>query len=355
MTQAQPPRRRFFTAALLCAAVAGSCWMIFPAAAGLTAAGCMVQAAKTWLAALAPEQVAVAQKPFEDPQRTGWHFVPKFQRKGLSLREMNPVQQHAALDLLRAAISPQGYETSLGIMQRDEILRLIEGEKAKNIRDAQRYFFTLFGTPEATGSWGLSVEGHHLSLNFTVRDGRVVDSTQQFMGASPAEVRTALPGQSPVGHRLLKDEETLAFELVRALDAPQRAIAIVAPEAPRDIRAAGEAQAPPAAPQGIPFEALNPQQQALLRRIVEASCAAMHAEVAADRLAAIEKAQGGWNAVRFAWAGALEPGIGHWYLVENPAFSLEFCNVQPDAEGNPANHVHCIYRDRSGDFDLPPR
>jgi hypothetical protein len=32
---------------------------------------------------------------------------------------------------------------------------------------------------------------------------------------------------------------------------------------------------------------------------------------------------------------------------------IEFCNVQPDAEGNPANHIHCVWRDRTGDFDLP--
>ena len=34
-------------------------------------------------------------------------------------------------------------------------------------------------------------------------------------------------------------------------------------------------------------------------------------------------------------------------------FVIEFCNVQPDAEGNPANHIHCVWRDRTGDFDVP--
>jgi hypothetical protein len=27
--------------------------------------------------------------------------------------------------------------------------------------------------------------------------------------------------------------------------------------------------------------------------------------------------------------------------------------VQPDAAGNPANHVHCVWRDLQGDFHLP--
>jgi hypothetical protein len=76
-------------------------------------------------------------------------------------------------------------------------------------------------------------------------------------------------------------------------------------------------------------------------------------EVSKERLMLIEKADGGWNAIHFAWAGATEPGIGHYYLVEGPSFVIEFCNVQPDAEGNPANHIHCVWRDRTGDFDLP--
>ena len=28
--------------------------------------------------------------------------------------------------------------------------------------------------------------------------------------------------------------------------------------------------------------------------------------------------------------------------VEGTTFSIEFVNVQPDAEGNPANHIHCV-------------
>jgi hypothetical protein len=92
----------------------------------------------------------------------------------------------------------------------------------------------------------------------------------------------------------------------------------------------------------------------MLRRLVDVYCGAMPAEVAAERLRQIESAAGGWAAVRFAWQGSLEPGIGHAYRIEGPTFSVEFVNVQPDAEGNPANHIHCIWRDRTGDFDLPP-
>ncbi len=32
------------------------------------------------------------------------------------------------------------------------------------------------------------------------------------------------------------------------------------------------------------------------------------------------------------------------------SFVVEFVNVQPDAEGNPANHIDRVWRDETGDF-----
>jgi hypothetical protein len=140
---------------------------------------------------------------------------------------------------------------------------------------------------------------------------------------------------------------------VRSLDPSQRGKAVVGAEAPKEIRAAGEPQSPREPAVGIVHADLNAAQQTLLQRLVATYRAAMTEPVAAERLELIEKASGGWAAVRFAWMGSLEPGIGHGYRVEGPTFVIEFVNVQPDAEGNPANHIHCVWRDKTGDFDLP--
>lgn len=348
----------------LTAAVAAATLPLAWAALGPAGAGPSMQAAATaWLDTLDAAQRGRASRPFADPTRVGWHFVPKNDRKGVSLRDMTPPQEAAALLLVRAALSEAGFEKTRSIMRLDDLLRVLEGAKARNVRDPKRYFLTLFGTPAATGSWGLSVEGHHLSLNFTVRDGVLVDSTPQFLGANPAIVKTTFPGLPPSGHRVLAAEETLAFELVRSLDERQRARAVIAAEPPAEIRAAGAAQPPAEPPAGIPFAQLAPAQQSLLRRLVETYCGVMPVEVAGERLRLIDEggsAAGGavhhgWDEVHFAWLGALEPGIGHAYRVEGPSFLIEFVNVQPDAEGNPANHVHCIWRDKTGDFDLPAR
>ena len=362
------------------ATISRTCWLLGGSASALAAgllslptsraapgqvdtAASLTKAADAWLATLDAAQKERGLRPFSEAARVDWHFIPKPARKGVQLRDISPVQEEAALALLRSALSQAGYDKSSTIMQLEEILRQLEGSKAKNIRDPKRYFVTIFGTPAATGSWSLSFEGHHLSFNFTVRDGRLVDSTPQFMGANPAEVKTTFASLPARGVRVLRDEETLAFELVGSLDAQQRFQAVIATEPPKEIRAAGEPQPPTDAAVGIPYAKLSPPQQSLLRRLVETYCAVMTDEVATERLRLIERgaaaADGavhhGWDDVRFAWSGALEPGIGHGYRVEGPTFLIEFVNVQPDAEGNPANHIHCVWRDKTGDFDLPPR
>jgi hypothetical protein len=249
------------------------------------AAPALVPAVAAWIDALVPEQRARALRPMDDQRRTDWHFIPKFERKGLSLREMNPAQQRLAMEVLRSVVSQSGYEKSAAIMQLDEILRIIEAEKAKNIRDPERYFFTIFGTPVAQGGWALSVEGHHLSLNFVIRDGRIVDSTPQFMGASPAQVKTTFAGLPGTGTRVLRDEEEVAFELVGSLDAVQRAKALIATEPPKEIRAAGAPQPPSEPAVGIGFAELSAGQRQILRRLIDAYGGSMMADVAAERLA----------------------------------------------------------------------
>ena len=77
----------------------------------------------------------------------------------------------------------------------------------------------------------------------------------------------------------------------------------------------------------------------------------MNGDVAAARVDAIEEA--GFEQVHFAWAGARPPGTGHYYRIQGPTFLVEFVNTQPDAAGNPASHIHLIWRDTAGDFGLP--
>jgi hypothetical protein len=311
----------------------------------------MTKAAQAYLESLSKEQRAKSQLEYETPQRVGWHFIPKDERKGLQIKEMDERQRKAAHALLSAALSEAGYDKATKIMALEHILDVLEPKPRRNIRDTERYFFTVFGTPGDDARWGLSVEGHHLSLNFVVEKGAIISSTPAFFGANPATVKSEVSGGLPKGTRVLASEEQLAFDLLGTLNDEQRKTAVIDEKAPAEIRAAGEPQPPTDAPAGIAAGALKADQAAILAKLIEAYARNMPAEVARARLAAIDKA--GAEKIHFAWAGADKPGIGHYYRVQGPTFLIEFVNTQPDAAGNVANHIHSVWRDLSGDFAIP--
>jgi hypothetical protein len=312
----------------------------------------MTRAASQFVGSLSQEQRSKALIAYEAPERLGWHFIPKATRKGLQIKEMSPEQRETAHALLKTCLSAVGYDKATKIMSLEHILHVLESSRGgRNIRDTERYYFTVFGTPAEQGQWGLSIEGHHLSLNFVVKDGQIASTTPAMFGANPATVKSEVEGGLPVGTRVLAEEEEAAFALAKSLNEAQFAKALIAAEAPGDIRAAGEAQPPQDAPAGIAASELTDDQRQLLRALVGAYLASMPDDVRQQRMAAIREA--GTDRIHFAWAGPKEPGTGHYYRLQGPTFLIEFVNTQPDSAGNRANHIHSVWRDMRGDFALP--
>src|SRR5579864_1665871 len=183
-------------------------------------ASIMADAAKAFLASLDPEQRARATFQFQDEERFDWHYIPK-ERKGLPLKDMTAAQKHLAHALLSAGLSQRGYIKAVSIMSLDDILRVLEHGTGP-VRDPERYFFSIFGEPSETGTWGFRIEGHHISQNFTIANGKV-QVAPSFFGANPAEVREG-PRK---GLRVLGREEDLGRALIQALTAEQKKTAIV--------------------------------------------------------------------------------------------------------------------------------
>ena len=309
-----------------------------------------IAAAKAFLATLDAEQKSKASLEYGSEQRVGWHFIPMETRKGVALKDMKPEQQSAARALLRAAVSQLGYDKASTIMQLESILLQLEGPTSEGRRDPLKYYFTLFGKPAKGQAWGLGVEGHPVWLNFSPKGNQIVDPTRQFMGATPAELKDNY-GEFKKGLRVLRTEEQLGFQILKSLDESQLAKAMLPGEVPSEIRAAGEPQPPTDAPRGIAASDLNDDQKALLKKLITAYSSKMKAGVAKQRWELIDQA--GFDQIHFAWSGANKPGIGNYCAVQGSTFVIEFINVQADAAGNPANHIHCVWRDLQGDFDLP--
>jgi hypothetical protein len=318
----------------------------------------MAEAADKFLETLDDTQRKAATFEYNDPRRVEWHFIPlpsgdKPEREGLKINQMKEGQRKAALALLEAALSEVGYEKATQIMALEGLLAELQKGKSGPIRDAQRYYFCVFGSPAAKGKWGLSVEGHHLSLNFVVEDGKVTSNTPAAFCTNPAIVMADYPGSHGFkkGARVLAKEETLAFDLLASLTPEQKKTAIIADEDPGEVRDPGSPQPPTDAPVGIAADKLTSEQQKILIGLLNAYLDNFPVDVAKERKSAIDKA--GAEKVHFAWAGAEKPGVGHYYRIQGPTFLIEFVNDQADAAGNPANHIHSVWRDMQGDFAVP--
>ena len=309
----------------------------------------MVTAGKAFLDSLKDVQKERAAFDFDSKERTNWNFVPlqdkdkKSTRKGLALEEMSPEQKKLALALVRAGTSKAGAEVATTIMNLEAILRDQEKGGAM-VRNPEWYFFTVFGTPSKTGKWGWRVEGHHLSLNFTMDGTDVIAASPAFFGSNPGEVKSG----PKKGLRILAPSEDLARDLFKALDDEQKKLA----HQPKHFPEPGQKTLKPntGPPVGVSVAQMTKEQKSILMKLLGSYTARMPADIAAEEMKLVQ--DGGVDKIHFAYTGKPEKGEAHTYRVQGPTFVVEFLNIQADSAGNPANHVHSAWRRMKGDFGL---
>ena len=302
----------------------------------------MAEAASRFLASVGPDRLKEASYPFNDPERINWHYIPR-PRKGLPIKAMTSAQRSLAFGLLKTGLSDEGYLKATTIMALEEIL-LVEEHGTGPVRDPELYFFTVFGTPSDSGKWGWRVEGHHLSLNYTLENGVIISSSPSFFGSNPAEVKPTHLGR--IGMRNLVDIEGSALKLVTSLDADQKKQAVVSEKAVAEVRGGNTPQAPVSTAVGIAYKDLNETQKSLLLDVIQAYADDLAPEAGQEWLSQIKLA--GYNEIHFAWTGATDRSGGHAYIVQGPTFVIELNNTQ-----NNANHIHSLRRNLTGDFSIP--
>jgi Protein of unknown function (DUF3500) len=296
----------------------------------------MVTAARAFLDSLSPELKQKAQFALDADERFVWFYTP-VPRKGVTLKDMNPAQRTAAMNLLKVGLSEKGYSKAETIRALEDVLAEIEKNPTR--RDKELYYFTIFGEPGPKSSWGWRYEGHHLSHHWTIVNGHALVAAPQFFGSNPAEVREG----PKKGLRALGVEEDLGYELLKSLDEKQRQAAIIDPKAPNDILTTNSKEAAIQEDRGLAYAQMTAAQKALLIKLIEENAAAQPEAIARERLGKMRAA--GLDKVKFAWMGGLEKNEGHYYRVQGPTFLIEFDNTQNDA-----NHIHLVWRDFKGDW-----
>lgn len=300
------------------------------------AAAQMAEVANTLLGTLSDEQRDIATFEFADEERENWHFIPR-ERKGLSMKVMTPQQRLLTHALLNTGLSFRGAAKAVTIMSLEEVVFQMEGPESRAKRDPEQYFVSIFGKPSDKGTWGWRIEGHHISMNFTIKDGQLVRATPSFFGSNPGEVR-----EGPLaGLRVLGTEEQLGRTLVKSLTAEQAAKAIFDQTAPKEMITAAEHKVSPIDPKGLSSDEMTEAQLSGLHKLVKEYLMRIRPDIAKEAWNEIEKDP----TMHFAWAGGKELNEPHYYRVQGPTFLLEYANTQ-----NNANHVHSVWRSFDGDF-----
>lgn len=292
----------------------------------------------TFLDSLDKKQLEKISHPFDDLSRNTWHYLPgkMWWRAGLKLKELTNKQAALFSEMLKSFLSSTGYTKVRKIIELENVLAEIENNA--DFRDSEYYTIAIYGKPRTDKQWSWSIEGHHLSLNFTIVDDEI-SATPRFLGASPATIKVG----ERKGERVLGNEEDFAFELLFALSESQKQEAIFQNVSFFDIVTTNATEVGPLKPVGIPTNKLTNEQKSILKKLIKEYLNSLPKAIASERERRINKEE--FRNIRFGWAGAMEKGKAHYYRIQGKSFLIEFDNTQNDA-----NHIHTVWRDFDGDF-----
>jgi hypothetical protein len=262
--------------------------------------------------------------------------------------------------LVASALSPRGFEKVEQIMEGDEVLKNTDQGPGNEGPPRPRggpgngppnngamfgkdlYYISILGKPSEIDPWMLQFGGHHLALNITIAGVQGV-LTPTLTGAQPALY--AINGKTV---RPLGAESDKAFALLEALDESQRKHAILSYRLADLVLGPGQ-DGKTIVPEGLKASAMNERQRAMLLDVISEWANIIHESAAAARMAEI---RADLDETWFAWSGptTVTPGknITAYYRIQGPHLVIEYAPQK--LGGDPAMHVHTMYRDPTNDY-----
>lgn len=269
------------------------------------------------------------------PEWRNWNYFGGggFIKPGLRLEQMSESEKNATWNILAAVLSPRGLTKAKNVMLLQDILAAAGNGRGQ--RSSQRFSIAVFGTPGPKDAWGLRLEGHHLSLSFSVRNNQVVSVTPAAFAALPNRV---VSGRHR-GLNTLQSEETLARQLQADLAPRLKAKAQLSEGRLFNILSYAGRERSNARKVGVAAADMTEGQREILRQLIETYALEPYVGV----LAAVQDArlrQDDLAGIHFGWYGpnVVEQSFG--YRVIGDKFVIELGCIDRQAQ-----HLHPIYHD----------
>jgi len=305
-------------------------------------------AAQAYLSSLDEAQRDAAALPVDAAEWRLWiNAFLTFGEHGLLLQELRDEQRAAALAVIEASLSAEGFAQAREAMRLNGAL----GEFVGGYHDTLTeycYWFTIFGEPSADGPWGWQLQGHHLDLHCFLLGGQQV-LTPKFVGVEFH------------GDRLFTGHRSRARELMASLRPGQRDRALLygsmlAADLPPELAGtvdgrhrAGAGRDNLVLPyEGLAGDQLGPGQRELLLSLAEVFIADLAEGPRAHRRAQIERHL---DQTHLAWIGTWDEDAPFYYRLHSPVFLAEYDNHPGVFLDNPEPepfHVHTIVRTPNG-------
>ncbi|MFE6824842.1 DUF3500 domain-containing protein [Streptomyces sp. NPDC057690] len=359
-----------------------------PASAARTGAGGantaeVVKAANAFLATLSDEQKDAVLYDFDDEaKKTGWSNFPTpvVERNGLKLGDLTDAQDAAAMKVMEAALSKQGYEELVEIRKADDYLAsLSDGEDTGGSASAsptasptatrtppsgaptdgatggpggpgggggganfgaEWYYLSFFGQPSKSGEFTVQYGGHHAAYNITYA-GNNVTMSPTLTAVEPEEFILDDKAYAP-----LADKRAATIGAVQSLTADELAAAEIDGSFDDLYLGPGNDGPFPTEPEGVVVSSLTKKQQAKVTAMLRTWVDDLD-EKAAARLLAKYVAE--YDETYIGWSGGTTIDNDQTYVrLDGPSAWIEFSN-QPGASTDEI-HQHTIFRDETSDY-----
>ncbi|MGY1858200.1 DUF3500 domain-containing protein [Modestobacter sp. SYSU DS0290] len=315
----------------------------------------MVAAAQDLLAALPAGDRERLSFPVDAPEWQTW-ANPEFMQfdTGLRLEFQPPEVREKALALVRASLSPEGFQLAHAMMVINGFLGEVVG--LENVLNEFSYNIAVYGTPDLRAPWGWQLFGHHCALNCLVVEGRM-QLSPVFLGAEPNEIDAG----PHAGTESFTERIAAGLAVMAALPPEQRQAATVYAQMvdpamppgrvhPGDERhLAGAFQDNRVIPvEGVPVARMPPEAQRLVLAIVEQFVGLLPQ---GPRRARMREVTEHLDETWFSWIGGCEPGDVFYYRVQSPVLIAELdhhCGVFLDYRTPKPFHVHTVLRTPHG-------
>lgn len=313
---------------------------------GLNAGGAntaeVVAAAQKFLATLSADEKAKAALSFSDNQsRQTWSNYPTttVARKGVALSALDTAGRTAALALVKAMLSADGYTQVQTIQQADDWLKANSSGGNSSFGD-DLYYIAVYGTPSPSDPFMVQFGGHHLARNYTYK-GTTASITPAFTGTEPKTFTIDGTSVEP-----MKEKAGAFFAAFDSLSAEQAASAKLSTTLNDILMGPGVDSGTFPASQGLAMSSLSDGQQ----QLVLAAIAAWVDDAAPGEAASLMStysSQLGSTKIAYASTKTVD-GENTYLRIDGPRVWVELINTR--SMSTPNVHYHGVFRDKKDDY-----